>query len=102
MSATLTVKRETKNLIELRRGPFQITLDGTTVATIDRHGSFESSIEAGHHNIQVSDGRYRSRAKSFDIAYGETAYFRCNGARIWPVYLISFAVPSLALTLRRD
>lgn len=102
MPATLTVNRETKGLMELRRGPFQIALDGASVGTINRHGSFETPIEPGHHSIQVREGRYCSRAESFDAADGETVHFRCNGAKIWPIYLISFAVPSMALTLHRE
>jgi hypothetical protein len=41
-------------------------------------------------------------AASFDVADGDAVNFRCNGARIWPIYLISIAVPSLALLLKRE
>jgi hypothetical protein len=99
--ATLTVKRES-SLMELRRAPIQISLDGTTVGTINRHETFETPIEPGHHSLQVRAGRYSSPAASFDVADGDGVNFRCNGARIWPIYLISFAAPSLALTLKRE
>jgi hypothetical protein len=99
--ATLTVKRESL-LAELRRAPFQIALDGTTIGTINRLSTFETPIEPGHHRLQVREGRYSSQAASFDVADGDAVNFRCNGARIWPIYLISFAVPSLALTLKRE
>jgi len=102
MPATLAVNRETKGLMELRRGPFQIAVDGTAVGTINRRESLETPIEPGHHSIQVRDGRYTSRTKTFDVADGETVHFRCNGAKIWPIYLISFVVPSMALTLHRE
>ena len=101
MSATLTVKRESL-IMELRRAMFQIALDGTTVGTIKRHETFEAPIEPGHHRLQVLAGRYSSRVASFDVADGDGVNFRCSGARIWPIYLISFAVPSLALTLKRE
>ncbi len=101
MSATLTMKRESR-IMELRRTPFEITLDGTTVGAIDRHGTFETTIEPGHHTLQVRAGRYTSGAQSFDIAARDAVNFRCSGARIWPIYLISFVVPSLALSLKRE
>jgi hypothetical protein len=100
--ATLTVKRESSVLMELRRAPFEITLDGATVGSINRHGTFETSIETGHHTLQVRVGRYTSSAQSFEVTDGDAVNFRCSGARIWPVYLISLAVPSLALTLKRE
>ena len=101
MPATLTVKRESQ-IMELRRGPLQIALDGTTVGTIDRHGTFETSIEPGRHSLQVRAGRYSSRSESFVVVDGDVVSFRCSGARIWPIYLLSFAVPSLALSLKRE
>jgi hypothetical protein len=99
--ATLTVKRESF-IMELRRAPLQIALDDTTVGTINRHETFEAPIEPGNHRLQVRAGRYSSRAASFDVADGDAVNFRCSGARIWPIYLISLAVPSLALSLKRE
>lgn len=101
MSTTLTVKRE-GFIMELRGAPFEITLDGTTVGSINRHETFETPIDPGHHRLQIRAGRYSSRAQSFDVADGEVVNFRCYGGRIWPVYLISFVVPSLALFLKRE
>ncbi len=100
MSATLNLKRESV-LMELRRMPFEVALDGTSVGSINHRDTFEASIEPGRHTLQVRAGRYQSRAESFDVASGDAVNFRCSGARIWPIYLISFAVPSLALTLKR-
>jgi hypothetical protein len=88
--------------MELRRAPFQIALDGTAIGTINRHETFETPIEPGRHRLQVRAGRYSSRAASFDAADGDAVTFRCNGARIWPIYLTSMAVPSLALSLKRE
>jgi hypothetical protein len=101
VSATLKIKREGA-IAELRRAPFGITLDDTTVGSINRHGTFEAPIESGHHTLQVRAGRYTSQAQSFDAADGDAVNFRCYGGRIWPIYLISFGVPSLALVLKRE
>ena len=102
MPATLTVKRETRGLMELRRTPFEIALDGRTVGSISRNGAFKTPIEPGHHRLEVRTGRYSSPARSFDVTDGDAVVFRCNGARIWPVYLASILVPSLALSLSCD
>jgi hypothetical protein len=102
VATELTVKRETSFLMELRRGTFDVVLDGVVVGSIDRQGTFETPIEAGHHQLQVRTGRYSSRPRSFDVADGDAVRFRCNGARIWPVYLASIVAPSLALTLNRE
>jgi hypothetical protein len=101
MSATLTVKRQGV-IAELRHAPFEIELDGMTVGSIDGHETFEAPLEPGHHTLQIQAGRYTSRAQSFDAADGHAVNFRCYGGRIWPIYLISFVVPSLALLLKRE
>lgn len=87
--------------MELRRAPFEIALDGTSLGSLSRNGTFEAPIEPGPHTLQVRAGRYTSRAQTFDVGDGDAVNFRCNGARLWPMYLASFAVPSLALMLKR-
>jgi hypothetical protein len=101
MSATFTLKRG-GTIAELRRAPFEITMDGATVGSIDRNETFETPLEPGHHTLQIQAGRYRSRVQSFDSADGHAVNFRCYGGRIWPIYLLSFLVPSLALSLKRE
>jgi hypothetical protein len=101
MSATLAVKRESV-IMELRRVPLEVRLDGTTVGSIQRHATFEAPIEPGPHRLQIRAGRYTSRARSFEAADGDAVNFRGSGARIWPIYLISFLFPGLALSLRRE
>ena len=59
-------------------------------------------IEAGHHTLQVRNGRNLSRTLSFDAAEGEVVGFRCTGKRFLPIFLVSFLVPRLALSLRPD
>jgi len=102
MPAMLNVTRETTSLMELRRGTFQIGLDGETIGSIDRHQTFQTPIEPGHHELQVRIGRYSSSPQSFDIADGDTINFRCNSAKIWPIYLASLLAPNLALNLKRE
>lgn len=101
MSATLAMTRRSVAL-ELRRARFEIELDGATVGSIDHLGAFETEIEPGRHTLQVRMGRYTSSVESFNAADGDTVSFRCHGARLWPVYLVSIVVPSLALVLRRE
>ena len=102
MAATLQLVRETGGLMELRRGPFHVLLDGNDVGSIDRHQTIEVPVEPGHHTLQVKAGRYTSGRRPFDTADGEIVNFRCNGAVIWPVYLASIVKPDLALTLKHE
>jgi len=101
MSATLTVKRE-GHIMENRRAPFEVTVDGASVGSIERHETFETPVEPGRHTLQVRDGRYSSRSESFVVGEGDAVDFRCYGGRIWPIYLASFIMPTLALTLERE
>lgn len=88
--------------MENRRAPFEIALDGTSVGSIERNQTVELPLEPGRHTIQVREGRYSSQDQSFDVSDGDAVNFRCYGGRIWPVYLASFVVPTLALSLQRD
>jgi hypothetical protein len=36
------------------------------------------------------------------VADGEVINFRCHGTRIWPRYVASIFVPSLAISLSRE
>lgn len=101
MSATLKLTRETPFAFELRRGVFDITVDGKTVGTIESHATVEVSLEPGHHDLRIRHGRYSSRNKSFDVADGEVVSFRCHGAMVWPTYVASFLKPDLAISLRK-
>ena len=101
MPATLKVTRKAFG-IELRRGTFDILVDRTRVGSIELHDTFETLVEPERHTLQVRKGRYSSRQLSFQVADGEVISFRCNGARIWPIWLVSFVVPSLALSLSRE
>jgi hypothetical protein len=87
---------------EVRRGTFDVFLDGQLVGSVEMNGTIETPVEPGHHTLQVRNGRNSSRTETFDAAEGAVVAFRCTGKRFLPVFLASFVVPSLALKLRRE
>jgi ABC-type transport system involved in multi-copper enzyme maturation permease subunit len=101
MSATLTMRREGVG-IELRRGPFEIELDGSTVGRVGRHETFETKVEPGHHTLQLRAGRYSSQPHAFDVADGTDVAFRCHAPMVWPRYAASLIAPALGISLKRD
>jgi hypothetical protein len=100
MPARLKLTRETPFAFELRRGVFDISVDGRTVGTIESHQTVEVPLEPGHHTLQIRHGRYSSRNKSFDAPDGDVVSFRCHGAMIWPTFVASILKPDLAISLR--
>jgi hypothetical protein len=101
MSATLTVTHKAIGA-EVRRGTYDIVLDGERAGSVELNDTFETPVEPGRHTLQVRNGRNSSRTLTFDAAEGETVAFRCTGKRILPIFLASFVVPSLALSLHRE
>jgi len=101
MSATLKLTHKSVGA-EVRRGTYDIVLDGDRVGSVDMNNTFETPIEPGRHTLQLRSGRKSSRTETFDAADGDTVAFRCTGKSILPVFLLSFVVPSLALSLRRE
>ena len=101
MPATLRVVREGVG-IELRRGHFQISVDGKESGAIDRHETVEIPIEPGSHSIQIQAGRYSSHKQTFEAGEGEVVNFRTRGAVIWPIYVASIIKPDLAIALKRE
>jgi hypothetical protein len=99
MSATLKLAHKTIGL-EVRRGTYDVMLDGKPAGSLELNDPIEIPVEPGHHALRVRNGRNSSRAATFDAAEGETVAFRCGGKRILPIFLLSFVVPSLALSLR--
>jgi hypothetical protein len=88
--------------VEVRRGPYDIVADGQRAGSVQMNDAIEIPVEPGGHTLQVRNGRNSSRTQSFDATEGETIAFRCGGKRILPLFLASFIVPSLALSLRRE
>ncbi len=101
MSSMLNLTRES-SLIELRRGKFEICVDGQVVGSIELHQTVETPLEPGHHTLRIRKGRYSSQERSFDVGDEEVVNFRCHGAMIWPRYVASIVKPNLAISLTRQ
>jgi len=101
MSATLKLTHKTIGA-EVRRGTYDAVVDGEPAGSLELNETIDIPIEPGHHTLQIRNGRNSSRTKSFDAAEGETVAFRCGGKSILPVFLLSFVVPSLAISLHRE
>jgi hypothetical protein len=99
VAGTLRVIRESFG-IELQRGAFDVVVDGRNVGTIEKkNDSLETSLEPGHHTVRIRKGRYSSAERSFYAVEGESASFRCHGASVWPRWVASRIVPSIAISL---
>ena len=101
MSATLKLTHKTIG-VEIRRGTYDVVLDGQRVGSLELDDTFETPVEPGPHTLQVRSGRNSSRTKTFDAAESEIVSFRCSGKSILPIFLLSFVIPSLALSLHRE
>ncbi|MCV2394730.1 hypothetical protein OEB99_10465 [Actinotalea sp. M2MS4P-6] len=101
MVATLTVSHRAVGA-EVRRGPYEIELDGRPAGTVELNQTFETNLDPGRHTLQVRNGRNSSATKTFEIGNDEVAAFRCTGKRFLPLFLASFVIPGLALVLVRD
>jgi hypothetical protein len=101
MAATLKLTHQTIG-VEIRRGTYDAVLDGSRVGSVELNETFETPVPPGRHTLRVRSGRNSSRTVTFDAVDGETVAFRCGGKRILPLFLASFVVPRLALSLRRE
>jgi len=101
MAATLKLTHKTIG-VEVRRGTYDVVVDGARVGSVDLNDTIEIPVEPGRHTLQVRNGRNSSRTRTFDAAEGHIVAFRCGGKRPLPTFLASFVVPSLALSLRRQ
>ncbi len=87
---------------EVRRGTYDALVDGKPAGSVEMNDTIEIPIEPGHHTLQVRNGRNSSRTQTFEAAEDEVVAFRCTGKRFLPIFLASFVVPGLALSLRRE
>jgi hypothetical protein len=87
---------------EVRRGTYDVVVDGERVGSVEMNKTIEIPIEPGRHALQVRSGRNSSGTRTFEAAEGKTVAYRCTGKRFLPIFLASFVVPSLALTLVRE
>jgi hypothetical protein len=101
MSATLKLTHKAIGA-EVRRGAYNVELDDVRVGSVEMNDTFETSIEPGHHTLVLRSGRNSSRMRTFDAAEGEVVAFRATGKSFLPIFLASFIVPSLAISLRRE
>jgi hypothetical protein len=101
MTATLKVTHKALGA-EVRRGAYDVVVDGQLAGSVEMNGTVEIPIEPGRHTLQVRSGRNSSRTQTFDAAESQTVAFRCTGKSFLPIFLASFVIPSLALQLRRE
>ena len=101
MSATLKLTHKTIG-VEVRRGTYDVVLDEERVGSLELNDPVEIPVEPGRHTLQVRNGRNLSRTLTFDAAEGQVVAFRCTGKRFLPIFLVSFVVPRLALSLRPE
>jgi hypothetical protein len=87
--------------VEVRRGPYDVVIDGERAGSVDMNHTIEIPVEPGRHTLQVRNGRNSSSTETFRRRR-EIVAFRCTGKRLLPIFLASFAVPRLALKLVRD
>ncbi len=99
MSATLKLTHKAIG-VEVRRGTYEALVDGARVGSVEMNETTDIAIEAGHHTLQVRNGRNLSRILDFEAAEGVTVPFKSTGKRFLPIFLASFVVPRLALSLR--
>jgi hypothetical protein len=99
--ATIKLTRQTIG-VEVRRGTFDVLVDGKRVGSIEMDDTLEMHVAPGRHTLQIRNGRNSSRIQTIDAADGQVVAFRCNGKNILPLFLASFVIPSLAISLRRE
>ena len=100
MAATLEVTHKAIGA-EVRRAPYDVVVDGTRVGSVEMNGTITIEIEPGLHTVRVRSGRNSSAARTFQAGEGETVAYRCTGKRFLPIFLASFLIPRLSLTLVR-
>ncbi len=101
MAATLKLTHKAIG-VEVRRGTYDVVLDGERVGSLELNTTFETPLDPGRHTLQLRSGRNSSRPKTFDATDDEIVAFRCSGKSILPIFLLSFVVPSLAISLHRE
>ena len=101
MSATLKLTHKAIG-VEVRRGTYDVVVDGESIGSLEMNDTIEIPIEVGNHTLQARNGRNLSRTLTFDAVEGQVVAFRCSGKRFLPIFLMSFVVPRLALSLRRE
>lgn len=100
MPATLKLTHKAIG-VEVRRDPYDILFDGQPAGSVAMNDTVTIPIAPGSHTLQLHSGHNSSRPQTFQALEGQTVAFRATGKNLLPIFLASFFVPSLALTLRR-
>ena len=69
MSATLKLTHKTIG-VEIRRGTYEVVLDGQRVGSVELNDTFATPVESGRHTLLLRSGRNSSRTKTFDARDG--------------------------------
>ena len=100
MAATLKLTRAGVG-VELRRGTFDVLIDGSGVGSINWHDTVEVPVEPGRHTIRLRRGRYSSQDHAFEVSDGEIVTFQVHGAMVWPRWVVSMVKPTSPSPLKR-
>jgi hypothetical protein len=101
MSATLRLAHKAIG-VEVRRGAYDVEVDGERVGSVGMNDTIETPVEPGRHTVRIRDGRQSSRTRTFEAADGDIVAFRSTGKSFLPIFLASFFAPGLALRLVRE
>jgi hypothetical protein len=101
MPATLKVTHKAIG-VEVRRGTYDVVVDGKRAGSVELNDTLETPVEPGRHTLKIRSGRNSSPTATFDADEDQVIAFRCSGKNILPIFLLSFVVPSLAISLRRE
>ena len=74
MAATLKLTHKTIG-VEVRRGTYDVVVDGARVGSVELNDTIEIPVEPGRHTLQVRNGRNCSRTPTFDAAEGDVVAF---------------------------
>jgi hypothetical protein len=72
MAATLKLTHKAIG-VEVRRGTYDIVVDGQRAGSLDMNDTIEIPVELGRHTLQVRSGRNSSRTQTFDMSSPLTA-----------------------------
>jgi len=61
--------------VEVRRGTFDVVVDGERVGSSELHDTFEAPVEPGRRTPKIRNGRNSSRTATFEAAEGEIVAF---------------------------
>ena len=101
MAATLKLTREGVG-IELRRGTFEVLIDGNSVGSINWHDTSRCPSSRGVTRSAFGQAGTRARIIPSRQSDGEMVAFQVHGAMVWPRWVASMLKPDLAISLKRE